>query len=176
MPRIACGPLQHGDVETGFAQAATEFRAIVEGNTQQDALAGENGDRAPVYGVVVRSDSLGIAQYQIEFRRARQGFAVFLRRLLGLREEQVRLLICLFARLIVEFDPAVPALRTDLADALQKFLDFVVLFPEPREAFPLIDVHSGKKIGNVDHCRGAAFRKHLRKSFSTNEIAGKTVR
>ena len=54
-------------------------------------------------------------------------------------------------------------------------LDFVVLFPESREAVPLVDINAGKKIRDIHDGCCAAFGEHLRKSFSANEIAGQAV-
>ncbi len=76
---------------------------------------------------------------------------------------------------IVKLNPPVPPLRTNLANPLQKRLNLVVLFPEAREAVPLIDIDTGKKIGNIHHGCRSALGEHLRKSFSANEIAGQTV-
>ena len=80
-----------------------------------------------------------------------------------------------FRDVVVKLNPPVPPLRTNLANPLQKRLNLVVLFPEAREAVPLVDINTGKKIGNIHDGGRAALGQHLRKSFSANEIAGQAV-
>src|SRR5579862_8896737 len=175
MTRIPRRLLQHRDIKPSLAQPPPKLRSIIERNAQQHALAGKNRNLAPIHPIVVRRNRLGIPQHQIQLRRPRQRFAVFLRTLLRLKKREARLRVGLLARVIVKLNPPVPPLRTNLANPLQERLNLVVLFPEPREAVPLIDIDTRKKIGDIHHGGRSAFGEHLRKSFSANEIAGQTV-
>src|ERR1700722_8893386 len=175
MARIPRRLLQHRDIESSLAQPPPKLRSIIERDTQQHALARKNRNRAAIHRIVVRSNCFRIPQHQIQLRRTRQRFAILLRALLRLGEKQTRLLLRVFSRRVIKLNPPVPPLRTNLANPLQERLNLVVLFPEPREAVPLIDIDTRKKIGDIHHGGRSSFGEHLRKSFSANEIACQTV-
>src|SRR6516164_8576101 len=149
-------PLEHRDIETSLAQPPPKLRAIIERDAQQDALARQNRNLTPIHRIVVRRNRLGIPQHQFKFRRPRQRFAISLRSLLRITKKKPGLRLRLLPRSVIKLNPPVPPLRADLANPLQKPLNFPLLLPEAGEAVPFVDVHSGKKIGNVDNGGGAA--------------------
>jgi hypothetical protein len=175
MTRIPRRPLQHRDIQPRLAQTQPKLRSIIERNAQQHTLTRKNRNLTTIHRIVVRSNRLGIPQHQIKLRRPRQRFPILLRTLLRLRKKQAWLFFRVFSRRVIKLNPSMPPLRTNLANLLQKRLNLVVLLPEAREAVPLIDIDTRKKIGNIHHGCCAALGQHLRKSFSANEIAGQAV-
>lgn len=172
--RIFRGAFEPLDVESGGGEAAADLGSVIASHRQKDGFAGEDGDGAAVFSFAARSDPSGTPEdgLQVAGQTEAVDGGIFLGALAGKREFASPLALSLKSLGVVFKQPFVPALRADAANGAEIAFDRAGIRPISFEAFPVVQIHGGEKIGDADVAQRAAAGEHDGEACGALELHG----